>query len=90
MAWFNYECSTCQYRFKVSLKKRLKSFDCSKCEGTMYPVMKIGTSRTVEVLDNGLMSRRVERLHNVEDIMAERDAKFKKDTEAEEIENDDE
>lgn len=37
--------------------------------------MKVGSSQVVERLDNGIMPRAVERLQNIEEIMAERDAK---------------
>jgi hypothetical protein len=53
----------------------------------MYPSLKPGTSRVVEVLDNGLMPRKVERLHNIEEIMQERNDKFKKETEVREIDD---
>jgi vacuolar-type H+-ATPase subunit D/Vma8 len=36
-------------------------------------VMKPATMQMVERLDNGLMPRAVERLHNIEEIMEERD-----------------
>lgn len=88
MAWFTYECSTCKETMSFSLKKRLPSIPCKCCGRDMFPKLKIGTSRVVEVLDNGLMSRKVERLHNIEDIMADRNEKFKKDTENHEVDDD--
>jgi hypothetical protein len=37
-------------------------------------VLKPGTLRVTEILDNGVMVKRVERLHNIEEIMDERNA----------------
>jgi DNA-directed RNA polymerase subunit RPC12/RpoP len=88
MAWFTYECPTCKRDVLQRLPKRLPQVICKECGTTIFPKLKIGTSRMVEVLDNGLMAKKVERLHNVEDIMQERDAKFKKDTERQEVDDD--
>jgi len=78
MGWFSYKCEKCG-EFKVSLKKRDKYVTCPDCGDTCHPILKGGTVRVVELLDNGAMSRRVERLHNIEEIMEEREKKFRKD-----------
>ena len=73
MAWFSYTCET-HGDFKTSLEKRESTQKCPKCQVNCRGIIKAGTSRTVERLDNGAMGRAVERLHNIEEIMSERDA----------------
>jgi len=73
MAWFSYTCGT-HGDFKISLEKRESTQKCPKCQAECRGIIKAGTSRTVERLDNGAMGRAVERLHNIEEIMSERDA----------------
>ncbi len=76
MAWFTYACKE-HGEFRQSLSKREKSRQCPVCGVESYPVLKAGSSiSVVERLDNGVMARRVERLHNIEEIMSERADKF--------------
>jgi len=81
MAWFTYKCDKCGVTRKVSLDERLPEVACSTglesgtCGGPMKPVLKPGNVKIVERLDNGAMARRVERLHNIEEILAERSDK---------------
>ena len=72
MAFFTYDCPE-HGNFRVSLDKREKLRQCPKCGADSKPVLKVGTVRVVERLDNGAMVRRVERLHNIEEIIEERD-----------------
>jgi hypothetical protein len=72
MAFFTYSCPD-HGNFRVSLDKRVPLCQCPICEAESKPVLKMGTVRVVERLDNGAMIRRVERLHDVEEIMEERD-----------------
>lgn len=72
MAYFFYKCDECG-KFRVSLDKREKTFKCPKCGRDSLPLLLGGaTSRITEVIDNGLMARSVERLHNIEEIMEQR------------------
>ena len=77
MGWFSYECPE-HGLFKVSLNKRQKEMFCPVCKESSKPILKVSTFQVVERLDNGAMARRVERLHNIEEIMDERDAKHSK------------
>ena len=72
MAHFTYRCPDCE-NFKVSLDKRLPEIPCPKCGKPCKPVLRCGTVRLVDVLDNGAMVRKVERLAGVEEMMEERD-----------------
>ena len=75
MAWFSYNCPECG-RFKKSLERREKRSDCPLCNQKDCPtILKVSTIQVVERLDNGAMARSVERLHNIEEIMDERDRK---------------
>jgi hypothetical protein len=76
MAWFSYNCKE-HGTFRISLEKRLKEADCPVCGQKSPVILKPGTVRVTEILDNGAMVKRVERLHNVEEIMREREKKFK-------------
>jgi len=79
MAWFSYKCPKCDTQFKKSLPKRQKSQKCPNCNEEARVLLNAGSVQVVERLDNGAMARAVERLHNIEDIMEERDAKSTKD-----------
>jgi hypothetical protein len=71
MASFTYACPE-HGQFIVSLPKREKTVPCKTCQAASKAVLKAGTISVVERLDNGVMGRRVERLHNIEEIMNER------------------
>lgn len=61
----------------MSLPRRSATAFCPSCSKDSPASLSIGTTRVVEVLDNGLMARKVERLRDVEQILEERDAKHK-------------
>jgi DNA-directed RNA polymerase subunit RPC12/RpoP len=86
MAWFKYQCSTCAKVFRLRLDKREPAVNCADpvCSGSCKPLLgAASTSQVVEVLDNGIMPRKVERLHNIEEIMEERAAKYAPPSEGE-------
>ena len=74
MAWFSFHCSDCG-PFRKSLDRRAKTAPCPKCEKTSPLVLRPASVQVVERLDNGAMARSVERLHNIEEIMEERNEK---------------
>jgi len=74
MGWFTYKCNT-HGIFKVSLDKREKKVPCKACNESSPHIPKVGTSVVYERLDNGAMGRAVERIHNVEELMEERNDK---------------
>ena len=71
MAWFSYTCPE-HGDFKVSLPKRQKRSPCPTCGKDSDGIIKLGTIQVKERLDNGAMARKVERLHNIEEIMNDR------------------
>lgn len=71
MAWFTYKCEE-HGEFRRVFNVREKVAKCLKCDKDCKSVIRIGTVQVVERLDNGVMARAVERLHNIEDIMNER------------------
>jgi uncharacterized Zn finger protein (UPF0148 family) len=71
MAWFSYKCKE-HGIFTKSLEKREKTVLCPICNQNSVAIIKSGTISVVEKLDNGAMSRSVERLHNIEEIMNDR------------------
>ena len=71
MALFTYQCPT-HGNFRVKLDKREKRYKCPQCSVECQSVLKMGTVQVVERLDNGAMARKVERLHNIEEIMNDR------------------
>lgn len=77
MAWFTYKCPK-HGTFRKSLPKRESSYVCPECGLDSKNVLKVGNSMIVERLDNGVMARAVERLHNIEEIVEERDLNDKK------------
>jgi len=77
MAWFTYRCNK-HGNFKKSLPKREKASVCPECGAESGNVLKVGSSVIMERLDNGAMARAVERIHNIEEIVEERDLIDKK------------
>jgi hypothetical protein len=78
MAWFTYQCDQ-HGIFRVSLPIRSKTVNCPQCQKASKAIIKSSTIQIVERLDNGAMHRAVERLHNVEEIMEERNQKHSVD-----------
>jgi hypothetical protein len=84
MPWFTYKCTSCNHRVKVILDERLPEIKCDAydlmsdgpCGQPMKPVLKAANVKVVEQLDNGAMVRKVERIHNIEEILQERSDKF--------------
>ena len=74
MAIFSYYCAE-HGVFKVQLVKRTPVSLC-KCGAEAKPIIKGGSVRVVERLDNGVMGRSIERLHNIEELMDERNEKY--------------
>jgi putative FmdB family regulatory protein len=71
MAVFTYKCPE-HGDFYLFQNRGEKSAKCPKCGKESKRVVKAGTMRVVEVLDNGIMERSLERLANVEELMEER------------------
>lgn len=80
MAWFTFECPT-HGQFRMALEKRQKMVPCSTCGSASKGIIKSGSISVVESLDNGAMVRRVERLHNIEEIMNDRADKHSSENE---------
>lgn len=81
MAWFTFRCPT-HGEFKKSLQKREKAQPCPSCGQASDTILKPTASiSVVEKLDNGAMSRSVERLHNIEEIMNDRADKHTEENE---------
>jgi hypothetical protein len=78
MARFSYNC---KYHgvFTVSLEKREKRYACPQCGQESIAIIKSGSISIMESLDNGAMARKVERLHNIEEIMDERSTKHERE-----------
>lgn len=85
MPWFSYRCDNCKNEFRLILEERAKTAQC-KCGCEAKNILKPAHVKVVEQLDNGLMARKVERIHNIEEILTERSDKFSVPSE----ENDDE
>lgn len=80
MAWFSYKCPV-HGPFRLTLEKRVPKQKCPSCGTESCAIIKMGTTQIIEKLDNGLMGRAVERLHNIEEIMNERADKHTAETE---------
>lgn len=68
---FTFKCST-HGSFSVRLNEAPKEYPCDTC---LLPSLRSykasGGLSVVEIIDNGLMARKVERLHNIEEIVKE-------------------
>lgn len=74
MAKFTYRCLT-HGEFFLNQEKRQKKVECPSCGADSRAIIKAGSIQTIERLDNGLMTKAVERLANIEEIMEERERK---------------
>jgi DNA-directed RNA polymerase subunit RPC12/RpoP len=75
MALYNFKCLNCQKAIRklMSVEEyRKAAVNCDSCGEPAARDLRGPTSRTMEVLDNGLMPRPVERLAETERIMTER------------------
>lgn len=73
MAIFSYKCEACGV-FKKVLPTRSHAVECPKCGKSAKNVVGVGTVSVKERLDNGLMGRAIERLHNIDELMQEHSA----------------
>jgi hypothetical protein len=80
MAWFTFKCPA-HGEFRVSLVRRERVVSCPTCKTESKAVIRTGSISVVEQLDNGAMARKVERLHNIEEIMSDRADKHSENTE---------
>jgi hypothetical protein len=71
MGWFRYKCPE-HGEFVVKLDRRSRTSACKVCGVESTPVLTVGDTQVLERLDNGLMARAVERLHNIEELMEKR------------------
>jgi hypothetical protein len=74
--WFTYKCKD-HGEFRAILEKRTKTHKCPQCTVECYAIYKIGTVQLVERIDNGVMARAVERLHNIDELMDDRNREHK-------------
>lgn len=68
MASYNYQCKKCGAKLRFLSKKERHE----KCSGLLERVSDGAHSQLMDVLDNGLMQRRIERLSNVEELVHDR------------------
>jgi AICAR transformylase/IMP cyclohydrolase PurH len=79
MAKFTYKCPEHGEFFTVQ-EKGGRSAKCPKCEKDSVRVLTTSsTIRVVEVIDNGLMAKSVERLTNIEELIDQRNDLHKKE-----------
>ena len=71
MALFSFECPTHGIFYKM-LEKGEKSHKCPECNLDSIRILKVGTVRVTEVIDNGLMSKSIERPQDIDEMMEER------------------
>lgn len=74
MACFNYKCPNCSKETRRIVPKPTVTF-CDECNVEMVRAPKPPTTQVKEVLDNGLMPRKVERLRDAEDLNRNRTKK---------------
>lgn len=77
MAEIRYKCNLCDNEITkfVFKKEDFRGYLTCHCGGVLERVLKAPTVRTVEVLDNGVMPRRVEQQKDIKEILVERSKK---------------
>jgi hypothetical protein len=83
MPLYYFMCTTCQLRGRKILKagEQKLVWPCPTCNNPLVRDPKPPSSQMKESLDNGVMTRRVERLQNAEELYRERaknDPRFKR------------
>ncbi len=73
MALFVWKCKACGRVTKKLVPVRPQLGACPECSGELGFVTNTA-SQTMEVIDNGLMLRRLERPARIDEMMAERNA----------------
>jgi len=76
MPLFQWHCTKCNYLARKLSSERPKLDPCPKC-GAEQEFITNGQSMKMDTLDNGLMVRKIERLHNIEELLKERNNKAK-------------
>lgn len=79
MPLYYYYCSECSLEKKRIVDVPVEQ-PCPKCNKNMARSPRPPTSQVMEVVDNGLMSKRVERLNDIESILKERSDKHSRET----------
>lgn len=69
MGFYWFQCEACAKRRLLPSKE---AGPCADCGGKMARAPKTPSSHVVEALDNGAMSRRLERLSNAEELYRDR------------------
>lgn len=73
MALYYFQCSECKeaQRKILTPEEAKKEWACGKCGGKLERTEKPPTTRITETLDNGAMTRKLERLANATEVYAE-------------------
>ncbi len=77
MALFVWKCGLCESTTRRILPSRPTLEACEACGGKLSFVNNMST-QTMEVIDNGLMARKLERPVDIEQKIAERNAEAEK------------
>jgi len=68
MALFNYECASCGEKVRKFFKTRPDRPPLCSQDGNIMVEVVQGSTSVMEVLDNGAMTRKVERFRDIEDL----------------------
>jgi hypothetical protein len=71
MAIFSFSCPE-HGVFNKMLPSGVKSHKCPVCGHDSVRLLKVGSVRVTEVIDNGIMSKSIERPANIDELMEER------------------
>jgi len=71
MAVFSYKCPV-HGDFSVIAERGARRAPCRECGSESPRILKSSPMRVVEVLDNGMMQKSLERLVDIEDLLQER------------------
>lgn len=79
MPLFHFYCDECSQEIKriLSVEELVNPVACPICQGPTYRKARGPTSQVTEILDNGLMGRKVERLKDAERLYKERSKNHK-------------
>ncbi len=74
MPLFNFECPNCKVLIKriLTVEGSKVGVQCKTCPATLRRVYGAASSQVKEVLDNGIMTKRIERYSDAEELYYDR------------------
>lgn len=71
MPLYTFLCQKCNKKIQLLLSQAAACLPCPSCKADMKRTVAVGTVQKVEVIDNGLMYKAIERIDSIKEFMEE-------------------